>query len=398
MIEPYKAAKKVIWVFFLSFSFPTSAWSKPLKILFVVDYFLSPTRPFILNQITGLLDRGHDVHIFALKYAKISWPKNTFPPEISRYKLEERTYIKKLPVHTKKFDIIFCQFGELGNMMLHCKQQPEPTPKLVVCFRGADASSKLLSNPHLYDTLYEKGDCFLPVSDHFATNLIAHGCPPNKVVVHHSAIDCTNFLYTKRTWPEDNIIRILSLTRLHKGKGIEYALEAIAHVAKKYPAIQYNIYGRGNVQQKKALTMQIRQLGLEAFVEIHEVIPHSEVIKQLLGSHIFLLPSYTTPGGKEEGIPNAIMEALATGLPVVSTYHGGIPEVVEDGVSGLLVSEKDSYGLAQAILDLIAHPESWSDMGRAGRKKIEQNHSIANEIKKLENLFQRLVQKKPKKN
>jgi len=101
-----------------------------------------------------------------------------------------------------------------------------------------------------------------------------------------------------------------------------------------------------------------------------------EVIETLNQSHIFLAPSVTACNGDQEGIPVAIMEAMAMGMPVVSTLHSGIPELVENGISGILVPERDVDRLSEALADLINHPESWTAMGKAGRENISLNFHI----------------------
>ena len=97
-----------------------------------------------------------------------------------------------------------------------------------------------------------------------------------------------------------------------------------------------------------------------------------EVVNELANAHIFILASAKSSRGHEEGIPNAIMEACAMGLPVISTWHAGIPELVKDGKSGFLVPERDIRMLAEILDFLITHSELWHEMGRAGRLMVEQ--------------------------
>jgi len=98
---------------------------------------------------------------------------------------------------------------------------------------------------------------------------------------------------------------------------------------------------------------------------------HDEVVQVLAQSHILIAPSVTAADGDEEGIPNTLKEAMAMGLPVISTLHAGIPELVEDGVSGFLVPEHNVEALADRLMRLVDHPETWAAMGRAGRRQIE---------------------------
>jgi colanic acid/amylovoran biosynthesis glycosyltransferase len=103
---------------------------------------------------------------------------------------------------------------------------------------------------------------------------------------------------------------------------------------------------------------------------------HEEVIQVLTQTHILIAPSVTAADGDEEGIPNTLKEAMAMGLPVISTVHAGIPELVEDGVSGFLVPERDVEALADRLERLVDHSETWAAMGRAGRRQIEAEFDI----------------------
>ena len=114
-----------------------------------------------------------------------------------------------------------------------------------------------------------------------------------------------------------------------------------------------------------------------------------EVARAIQRSHIFVLPSVTASDGDEEGTPTAIVEAMAAGLPVVSTRHSGIPEQVEDGVSGLLVAERDALGLANALKKLLQEPVRWSVMGSAGRRQAERAFDSRTLARDLLSLYRR---------
>ena len=114
---------------------------------------------------------------------------------------------------------------------------------------------------------------------------------------------------------------------------------------------------------------------------------HEEVKSLLEKAHVLIAPSLTSETGDQEGIPNAMKEAMASGLPVISTFHSGIPELVDHGVSGLLVPERDAASLADALAYLISHPEVCEEMGRAGRRQVEEKFDTNFLNKKLEELY-----------
>jgi colanic acid/amylovoran biosynthesis glycosyltransferase len=118
--------------------------------------------------------------------------------------------------------------------------------------------------------------------------------------------------------------------------------------------------------------------------------PHEQVVEVLRRASIFLAPSVTSADGDQEGIPVALMEAMSSGVPVVATEHSGIPELVEDGISGFLAPERDAGTLAVRLGQLIEHPELWPSMGEAGRRRVEADYDIEVLNDRLVDLLERL--------
>ena len=358
----------------------------PLRILFIVGHFPSPSQIFILNSIIGLIDKGHKVSIFA--FHKDDY-KNIDPRIIEYDLLHKTTYsksVKKLIYYD--YDIIFCQFGYLAKRIVEEPLLEEwlKRRKLVVCFRGADISSRIKANPQMYKNLFKFVDLCLPVCSYFKKPLIASGCPSNKIIVHHSAINCNQFFFNPRKKPLDNeVIRLITVCRLVKKKGIDYAIKALARVIKKHKNIHFTIVGEG--PERNYLKLLIHQLKLDKHVTLKGWATQEEVVSLLNQSHIFVLPSHKAPDGNEEGIPNALKEAMAMGLITIATWHAGNPELIDDTVSGFLVPEKDYSKLAQIIEYVIENPQNWERIGLAARKKVEKTFETKKAIEKLEKLF-----------
>ena len=108
-------------------------------------------------------------------------------------------------------------------------------------------------------------------------------------------------------------------------------------------------------------------------------------------SHIVILPSVTASDGDTEGTPLVLVEALAMGIPVVSTRHADIPEIVKDGLNGFLVPERDAGALAERLIHLVEHPESWEGMGRAGREHVAEQFNAAKQFDKLMGIYSGLI-------
>ncbi|GAF72499.1 unnamed protein product, partial [marine sediment metagenome] len=126
-------------------------------------------------------------------------------------------------------------------------------------------------------------------------------------------------------------------------------------------------------------------------VQFLGMLPHEEVQREMEASDIFLSPNVTASDGNREGIPNTIKEAMATGLPVVSAYHAGIPELVIDKKTGFLVPEKDVDGLVDRLDYLIAHPELWEKLGSQGREVVEEKFNLFKQISRLEEIYAKLL-------
>lgn len=177
---------------------------------------------------------------------------------------------------------------------------------------------------------------------------------------------------------------LMTVGRLHRQKGHRYLFQAISKVQKKIPEVKLLVIGEGeeennlkNLAESLDLTDQIIFAGLRFDVE-----------KILSIAELFILPSLW------EGMPNALLEAMAAGKPVVATDVGGIPELVVHGETGLLVSPEDSDALADAIIDLLQDRLKAKEMGEAGRVRVEENFNISETLVRTENLYRELLKEK----
>jgi colanic acid/amylovoran biosynthesis glycosyltransferase len=406
-----------------------------MRIAFVVWRFPMLSETFILNQITGLIDRGHTVDI----YADEPGETERMHPAVEQYGLLKQTHYvgvmpeKQLPrvikglrlsTHFHKnplvllrslnpfkygkqaaslrllyaatpflgkqsYDIIHCQFGELGLRCAQFRSLGASQAKLVTSFRGYDISRFVQKyGDEVYRPLFERGDVFLPNCDYFGKRLVKLGCPAEQVVVMRSGIDCTQFTFTPRKQPTDGVIRIVTTGRLAEKKGVEYGIRAIAKLITTHPNIEYNIVGDGAFRQ--LLQRLIEQLGVANQVNLLGSQPQQELIQTLSRSHIFLAPNVTGKDGDQDAPVNVLKEAMAMGLPVVSTWHGGIPEIVQDRISGFLVPERDVDALVEKLKYLIDHAEIWSDLGQAGRSYVTAHYEINQLNDRLVEIYQQL--------
>ena len=355
---------------------------KPIKVLMVVPSFPKVSDVCMLNQITGLIDRGFDVYI----YAKNKGDFTTIQKEVKQYNLIERTFYGEFPQDLNSFDIITFQ---LGHKAFDIKKDFCFKGKVIICIRGYDISGYLTVKPDAYSKLLDMCDLFLPVCKEFKNRLIKLGVDRNKIIVHHSAIDCSKFKFKYHNHPGNKLIKIISVGRFKEKKGFEYAIKAVAQMVKKFSSIRYYIIGGGPLHDR--YQKLIKELKLKKYIKVLGWHTHDELIKILDKAHILIAPSVTAVNGDQEGIPNVLKEAMAMGLPVISTYHAGISELIDNAKSGFLVSERNINALVKRLVYLITHPGVWRHLELAGRKKVEREFDTEIENDKLAEIYRRLV-------
>jgi colanic acid/amylovoran biosynthesis glycosyltransferase len=142
---------------------------------------------------------------------------------------------------------------------------------------------------------------------------------------------------------------------------------------------------------RPALQSLIDELRLQDTITILGWRTHGQVNELLHASHILLMPSVMAEDGDCEGNPVSLMEALATGVPVITTYHSAIPELVRDGVNGHLVPERDVNALTDKLNHLITHPQTWLGLGAAGRAAVEAEYATPSLNDRLVEIYKKLT-------
>ncbi|MBI4468904.1 MAG: glycosyltransferase [Acidobacteria bacterium] len=210
--------------------------------------------------------------------------------------------------------------------------------------------------------------------------------PEDKIKVIHCGVESARYL-TRRSsvLNKEGRFRVLSIASLQPYKGIEYLVKACALLRAEVPDFRCLIIGEG--EDRKRIQRLIGRLGLERIVLLLGARPHHEVIPLLAEADLFVLPSVVAPDGQMEGIPVALMEAMASGLPVVATRLSGIPELVDDGVSGVLVPPGNERALADAISFLYHREPLRRMLGRSGREKVVAEFELMDNVRKLRSLF-----------
>lgn len=406
-----------------------------MKVGFFLLKFPLSSETFVLNQITAFIDMGHDVEIVALHKGDLENTHASFTAyrladktrwlldepqgrcaklcyrsaaalqgisrvatwkalNVARYGDEARNLILAAICgrNPRAFaaDVFIAHFGPAGVTAAKLRELGVISGKIATVFHGIDISHRevLARYTPEYQRLFRRGDVMLPISNLWAERLNAMGCPAEKIAVSRMGIDMARFTLREAKAPGVPL-DILSVARLTEKKGLHVAIEACRQLKEQGVAFRYRILGIGPWERR--LRTLIEQYQLDDVIEMSGFKPSHQVKALLDQADVFLLPSVTGADGDMEGIPVALMEAMAVGLPVVSTVHSGIPELVESGKSGWLVPENDAQALAQRLAAFSElDSEGLQTIVRRAREKIETefnqsviNHQLASRLQTM---------------
>ncbi len=402
-----------------------------MRIAVFAHEFPALSETFVLNQVTGLLDLGHDVTVFA------NGPRQegAVHGDVARYALSRRVRYPGLPdrrlsrmcagvghmvrlgAHDPRclgrslnvlrygrlaasgrllfwgnclkgdgdgaFDVILAHFGPVGQLAARLRSAGLISGRLATVMHGVDVSACLRDDPDAYRNLFAEGDLFLPISALWRDKLAAAGCPPERMAVHHMGVDTARYAYRPRLHVPGRTLDVLTVGRLVEKKGVTHALRALAGLRARGQSVNYRVVGDG--PERGALQALCRDLGLEDSVTFLGWQDQDAVIREMQSADVLLAPSVTTDDGDQEGIPVTLMEAMASGMIVVSTWHSGIPELVEDEVSGMLVPEGDVSALTEALVRLVCDDaDRWPAISEAARRRVRADFDIDRLNKTLE--------------
>ncbi|MEM9174757.1 MAG: glycosyltransferase family 4 protein [Myxococcota bacterium] len=225
------------------------------------------------------------------------------------------------------------------------------------------------------------------ISDYNKRFLLEHAGPDaerhaDRVHVVHCGVDLDRF---SRAPASGAPFEIVCVGTLHAVKGQGFLIDACAALDKEGVAWRLHLVGDG--EDRAALEARARSLGIADHVVFHGALDRAGVRAVLARADVSVAPSVPTPDGRREGIPVVLMEAGATALPLVGSRLSGIPELIEDGVTGLLVDPRDTQGLAAALLRLASDPALAARLGRGARERVEREFALESNVDRLAALF-----------
>jgi len=365
------------------------------NILHLERKFTTATETFIVNQINALHSLEHSV--FTTEFLdKLEAKATIYAPESTgfftdkvlsknhkNYFLKQLDRIKPQLIHSHYITdaVVFSPLTK--NLSI---------PKICSCY-GYDVSVIPVKFKFFYKSFYRKifaeYDLFLAMTNEMKKDLLEMGCPENKIIVHYHGIDTKRFNLPRTYELKDEHFTLLTVASLYEVKGHLSVLKALKKIVASQPElkIRYNMIGDGPL--KNSLEKYAQENGLSTVVHFCGAIKHGDAFNtHLMNADVFLHPSITTKDNDKEGIPGALVEAMASGLPTIATYHGGIPAVVAHKETGFLVKEHDFDAISKFILDLHQSKSLRAQIGTNAKNFASKNLDVYEKAKDLIHIYE----------
>ena len=284
-------------------------------------------------------------------------------------------------------------FGHVAIRRLVCLRLLDVP--FTVSFHGIDVgwcSSKSELSRHLPE-LFARAACIMARSAFMGTSLAALGCPESKIWISRAGIPVDDFIFRRRRRSTSAALTVLQVSRLISKKGLGDTIRAFRTVRNQFPDARLWIAGDGPLRAD--LERQTSSLGLEDSVRFLGFLEPDALLGRLHEADLFVHPSSTSESGDREGIPNSMLEAMATGLPPITTRHAGIPEAIKDGWNGWMVPERSPDRLAERMLWCARNPGAVTAAGEAARQFVEQHHSLDGRMRLLDAKYEELIRDHP---
>ena len=307
------------------------------------------------------------------------------PWQISRMELGALTRL----LDRTEARVLHVYFGHIAVHLLPLiRTWPRPT---VVSFHGADGLVDMHKPAYRDATrqMLEAVKIVLVRSESLRRAVIDLGCDDRKIAIQRTGIPLDQLPFRERNFSNPADWRFVQACRLIEKKGLPVTLRVFANFFREHANAKLTIAGEGPLLGQ--LQQLARELKIEHRVSFRGFVSQDDLREIYYASHVFLQPSQTGPDGNQEGVPNSMLEAMATGLPVFATRHGGIPEAIEDGKSGVLVAEGDVDGLTRDLLSTVQDPHLLAHLARNGAASVREKFDLRGQIRRLEDIYLKLA-------
>ncbi len=298
-------------------------------------------------------------------------------------------------LRVRRATVLHVWFGHIGMHLLPLLRSTTRPCPIVVSFHGADASVDLEKHAYLeaVRSVFAHADAVLVRSQSLADELEAIGCPPGKIRLQRTGLPLDEWpLAEQRTVPQDGAWHLVQTCRLIEKKGLDVTLRALAKARETFPRMHLSIAGDGPLRvELESLSAELRIADAVQFVGFLD----QAAMRQLyVCAHVFIHPSRVGRDGNREGVPNSMLEAMATGLPVIATRHGGIPDAIDHGVQGYLEAEEDVEGIAGSLREMLSPTGRWKKMSQATRPRVIERFEQGAQIAALEAIYRDVIEQR----
>jgi colanic acid/amylovoran biosynthesis glycosyltransferase len=343
---------------------------KEFQTIFLCRYKLN-THLFPLQNVYALMDLSPINKAFNLGYFKLFG----YIPFFANLSKDTRL----LHVHFGYNAVKFIGLKNFLNIPLVCS------------FYGVDAyqfPNIRKRNRKKLNKLFLHADKILVLGSYMKSSLVELGCPENKIVIHHLGVQAERIKFVQRTYDDSRPVRFLLASSFVEKKGVDICLKALSNLREKINFI-VDIVGDGPLKQQ---IMEIIHSGkLNERVKLHGYQAYEYFINLSYDCDIFLQASKTSVTNDKEGTPMSIVDVMATGMPVVSTKHSDIPEIVKDGQTGFLAEEDSISSFENAILKMMDNIQEISEYSTRSRVWIEENFNVKKQSSRLTSIYMNLI-------
>jgi glycosyltransferase involved in cell wall biosynthesis len=371
-------------------------------------YFLSPSETFVYRQLQGISSVFDPIVLTSAAQNSDLYPVDRL--YVRPKGLAGRVYTRLERMATGRFSVIthaqrkywtsklvenqarliHAHFGHFGMDMLGIARSLGIP--LLVTFHGMDASQLLNNSSYtrglagLFDYAH-----VITISRNMARRLEPHGLDKSRLHVHYIGVPVDDFAFISRVPVSEKIklgkpVEFLQVSNFVEKKGHRYTIDAFARHLGSYPG--HNLILAGDGPMRSEVEALCSEKGIADRVAFVGRVVKTQINKLMRSADVFLHHSVTAADGDKEGIPTVIMEAMSTGLVVVSTFHSGIPELIDDGVDGLLVNERDVDAYVKKLNGLTDCDPGLPDKARA---KIEDKFNMSIQNVKLGKIYEKVI-------
>jgi len=368
---------------------------KPIVYQAKTAAFLSWSQPFIYRLIKGVETDVQNVIVCQRTENLDRFPVDAFETLSARILMSPtRAFMAAKRIQeTHGGHVIHAHFGYSAVKVLLLKIMLRVP--MVVTFGGRDLTvhAKRPETLKVYRQMFQCVEQFVAVSEDLRQTAIELGCPDEKIVTIRRGVPLEHYPFHDRSGREGQPLKMLMVSRLVAKKGYADAFHALAAL----PAdVDWSLTCVGEGEEYSSLKALAASLKIGGRVKFTGTLESDGVLEQMHHADLFIHPSVTPECGDREGIPNALVEAQSTGLPAVATRHGGIPEVVIDGETGLLIEEHDIEALTQSIEMFARDRQMGLNMGQKASEYCQKELSITTQISRYQAIYRDLIERFPR--